>query len=108
MVPLANLSNTVLAFNSEPCLGTNSVALIVVDAELILDRLHEVVVYLEAHTVVLQSVRPMQNMRLACMHEPITVLILAVLINIWLMLEKVSQIRRSLLQPSPRLHIDPF
>ena len=70
--------------------------------------LHVVVVCLQVHAVVLQSVEPVHDMRTARIYVAVAVLILDVVVDVVLVLEKVGQVWRRLVQPSPHLHIDLF
>ena len=70
--------------------------------------LHVVVVCMQVHTVVLQSVEPMHNMRTARIDIAVAVLIFDVVVDILLSLEEISQIWGSLLQRSPHLHVYPL
>ena len=47
-------------------------------------------------------------MRTARIYVAVAVLIVDVVVDILLVLEKVSQVWRRLVQPSPHLHIDPL
>ena len=68
--------------------------------------LHVVVVRMQVHAVVLQSVEPMHDMRTARIYVAVAVLILDVAVDILLVLEKVGQVRGRLLQHTSHLHID--
>ena len=70
--------------------------------------LHVVVVCAQAHAVVLQSVELVHNMRTTRIYIAVAVLILDVVVDILIVLEKVGQARGRLLQHAPHLHIDPL
>ena len=63
---------------------------------------------MQVHAVVLQSVELVHGMRTARIYIAVAVLILDVVVDILLLLEKVSQVWRCLVQPSPHLEIYPL
>ena len=63
---------------------------------------------MQVHAVVLQSVELVHGMRAARNYKAVAVLIFDVVVYILLMLEKVSQVWRRLVQPSPHLEIYPL
>ena len=93
---------------SEPLVDKLRDDYMVIDAELVLYVLHVVVVRMQVHAVVLQSVEPMHDMRTARIYVAVAVLILDVVVDVVLVLEKVGQVWCRLLQHAPHLHIDPF
>ena len=93
---------------SEPLVDKLCDDYIVIDAKLVLYALHVVVVRMQVHGVVLQSIEPMHDMRTARIDVPVAVLILDVAVDILLALEKVGQVRGYLIQLSPHRHIDPL
>jgi len=70
--------------------------------------IHVVVVCMQVHVVVLQSVELVHGMRTARIYIAVAVLIFDVVVDILLLLEKVSQVWRRLVQPSPHLEVDPL
>ena len=68
---------------------------------------HELVIGVQVHAVILQSVEPMNDMRATSIDIAISILILDSVRDILLVLEKISQVRGRLVQPSSHLHIHP-
>ena len=63
---------------------------------------------MHVHAVVLQSVELAHDMRFARIFIAVVVLIFDVVVDILIVLEKVSQVWGRLLQHVPHLHIDPL
>ena len=70
--------------------------------------LHVVVVCMQFHAVVPQSVEPVHDMRTARIYIAVAVLIFDVVVYVLFLLEKVSQVWRRLVQPSPHFEIYPL
>ena len=70
--------------------------------------LHVIVVCIQVHAVVLQSVELVHGMRTARIDIAVAVLIFDVVGDIRLLMEKVSQVWRRLVQPSPHLQVHPL
>ena len=69
--------------------------------------LYAVVACMQVHAVVLQAVELVHGMRTARVYVAVSVLIFDV-VDILLLREKVSQVWRRLVQPSPHLEIYPL
>ena len=67
-----------------------------------------VVAVTQVHAVVLQFVEIAHDMRTARIYIAVAVLIFDVVVDILLLLEKVSQVWCRLVQPSPHLEVDPL
>ena len=93
--------------SSEPLVDELCDDYIVVDGELDLDRFHELVIGVQVHAVILQSVEPMNDMRATSIYIAISILMLALVIDILLALEKISQVRGRHVQHSSHLHNKP-
>ena len=74
----------------------------------VFDRFHEIVVGVQIHTVVLQSIEPMNDVRATSIDVAVSVLILDIVIDIRLVPEKICQVRGRHVQPSSRLAFRPL
>ena len=63
---------------------------------------------MQVQAVILQSVEPMSDMRATSIDIAISIWLLDIVIDILLVLEKVSQVRGRLVQPSSHLHMHPL
>ena len=70
--------------------------------------LHVVVVCMQVHAVVLRSVELVHGMRTARIYIAVAFLICVVVVDILILLGKVSQVWRRLVLPSPHLEVDPL